>query len=70
MHLLKILGILFIAAGVLALIFGSFNYTRKTRRAKLGAVELSTRNRRKVNIPVWAGVALIVIGVVLLVLPG
>lgn len=70
MNAVKILGLLLIAAGLLALMFGGFRYTNRTRRAKLGAVELSFKNKRKVSIPMWAGVAAVAAGVVLILLPG
>jgi hypothetical protein len=62
MSALKILGILIIAAGILGLIYGGFSYTRETHDAKIGPIELSVDERERVNIPVWAGVAAIVIG--------
>jgi uncharacterized membrane protein YidH (DUF202 family) len=70
MNAIKILGILLIVAGVLALVFGGFRYTRKSRTTRLGAIEMSVKSRRRVIVPLWAGVALIVVGVVLLLVPG
>ena len=36
----RVLGIALITAGVLALVYGSFSYTRETHEAKLGPLEL------------------------------
>ena len=45
-------------------------YTKETHEAKLGPIELSVKDKRTVNIPVWAGVGAIVIGGALLLFGG
>jgi hypothetical protein len=70
MNAVKIAGIVLIAAGVLGLVYGSFSYTRETHQAKLGPIELSIKEKETVNVPVWAGVGAIAIGVALLVVGG
>ena len=55
-------GIALLLAGVLGLIYGNFSYTKETHEAKIGALELSVKDKETVNIPVWAGVAAIVVG--------
>lgn len=67
MSALKIAAIILIVAGILGLAYGGFTYTRETHEAKLGPLELSVKDRERVNVPVWAGVGAIVIGGVLLV---
>ena len=67
MNAVKIAGIALIVAGVLALAYGGFSYTKETHQAKLGPIELSVKEQQTVNVPVWAGVGAIVIGGVLLV---
>lgn len=62
MNPLKIAAIVLIVAGVLALVYGGFSYTRETHDAKLGPIEISVQDRERVNVPVWAGVGAIVIG--------
>ena len=64
---IKIVGIVLIVAGVLGLAYGSFSYTKETHQAKLGPIELSIKEKETVNVPVWAGVGAIVVGVVLLI---
>ena len=66
----KLAGIVLIVAGVLALVYGGFSYTKETHEAKLGPIELSVKDKRTINIPVWAGVGAIVIGGALLLLGG
>jgi TRAP-type C4-dicarboxylate transport system permease small subunit len=51
-----------IVVGILALVYGGFSYTKDTHDAKIGPLELSVKDKERVNIPVWAGVGSIVIG--------
>ena len=62
----KILAILLIVAGVLALIYGGFTYTKDTHEAKVGPLQFSVKQKETVAIPVWAGVGAIAVGVVIL----
>jgi hypothetical protein len=63
---IKFLALALIAAGVLALAYGGFTYTKSTHDTRIGPIELSVQNKQTVNIPVWAGVGAIVLGGVLL----
>ena len=69
MNGIKILAIVLIVGGVLGLVYGSFSYTKETQQAKLGPLELSVKDTETVNVPVWAGVGLIVVGGGLLLVP-
>ena len=64
---IKILGILLIAAGILALVYGGFSYTKETHEAQLGPLELAVEEKERVNVPVWAGAGAVVVGALLLV---
>ncbi len=66
---IKLAGIALIVAGILGLAFGGFSYTKETHGTKIGPVELSVKDKERVNIPLWAGVAAVVAGGVLLVMP-
>ena len=68
MNAVKIAAIVLMVAGVLGLVYGSFSYTKETQEAKLGPIELTVKDKQTVNVPVWAGVAAIVAGGVLLLL--
>lgn len=70
MNLAKVAGIVLIVAGVIGLTMGSFSYTKNTEAVKLGPLELSVKQKETVNVPVWAGVGAIAVGVVLLVMGG
>jgi uncharacterized membrane protein YidH (DUF202 family) len=66
MNSIKMLAVVLIVAGGLALAYGGFTYTKDTHQAKLGPIELSVSEKQTVNIPIWAGLGLIVAGVGLL----
>jgi multidrug transporter EmrE-like cation transporter len=66
---IKIVAIVLIIAGAAALAYGGFSYTKETHKADVGPIHLSVEEKDQVNIPQWAGIGAIVIGVVLLVLP-
>jgi hypothetical protein len=62
----KIIGIALIVLGLLALVYGGFSYTKDTHKAKLGPLELSVKEKERVNVPLWAGVGGVVAGAALL----
>jgi len=64
---LRIVAIILIVAGALGLAYGSFSYTKETHTAKVGPLSLSVKEKEQVNIPIWAGLAAVAAGVVLLV---
>jgi len=66
----KIVGALLIVLGLLGLLYGGFSYTKETHDVKLGPIEFSVKEKQSVNVPVWAGVAAIVGGAVLLLVGG
>ncbi|MFZ2311486.1 MAG: hypothetical protein WAV82_02615 [Methylobacter sp.] len=51
----KIVAIVLIIAGLLGLVYGNFSYTRETQEAKIGPLELSVKDTKTVNVPVWVG---------------
>lgn len=69
MSMVKILGVVLILAGTLALVYRSFSYTKDTHEAKIGPLEFSLKEKETVNIPTWAGAAVILIGGILLLVP-
>ncbi len=66
MNALKMLAVVLIVAGVLGLAYGSFTYTKDTQQAKIGPIELSIKDTKTVNIPIWAGVLAIAAGAFIL----
>jgi hypothetical protein len=69
MNAVKIVGVILILAGTLALVYRTFSYTKETHEAKIGPLELQLKEKETFNIPTWAGVASIVIGGILLIVP-
>jgi TRAP-type C4-dicarboxylate transport system permease small subunit len=66
MNALKIVALALIAAGILALVYGGFTYTKSTQEAKIGPLEMTVNHKETVNVPVWAGIGAIVVGAGLL----
>ena len=62
----KMLAIVLIVAGGLGLLYGGFTYTKDTHEAKIGPIVLSVKDKETVNIPIWAGVAAVAAGMILL----
>jgi len=54
---MRIIAILLIVCGVLALVYGGFSYTQDKTEAKIGTFELNVRETKNVQIPAWAGIA-------------
>ena len=69
MSALKFIAIVLIVAGIAGLVYGKFTYTKSTHEAKLGPIDLSVKEKQTVNIPLWAGLAAIVAGGLLLAVP-
>lgn len=63
---MRMIAIVLLAAGVLALVYGGFSYTKQTHDAKVGPLEISITEKQRVNVPVWAGVVLVAVGTGLL----
>ena len=66
---LRVIAMLLIVGGVLALAYGGFTYTEETHEADIGPIELSVKDRERVNVPMWVGVAAVGAGAMLLVAP-
>ncbi len=66
---IKILAIVLMVGGILGLVYGGFTYTKSTSTTDLGPISLEVKDRERVNVPLWAGVAGIVIGGALLLVP-
>lgn len=68
MNGVKMVGVLLVVAGVLALIYGGFSYP-KSHEAKLGPVAFDVKTQEHVGVPVWAGGGAVLLGVLLLLVP-
>ncbi|MDH4050017.1 MAG: hypothetical protein OEU93_00460 [Rubrivivax sp.] len=70
MSTIKVIAAALILAGVLALVMGGFSYTKQTHEAQIGPIELSVKESKTVNVPLWAGIGAIAAGVALLLFGG
>ena len=70
MNSLKMIGAVLIVAGVIALAYGGFSYTKDTTAVKLGPMELTVKEKETINVPIWAGALAVLAGGVLLVTGG
>jgi drug/metabolite transporter (DMT)-like permease len=66
----KIVGIVLIVAGVAALAYGGFSFTKETHKAEVGPLKFSLQEKERVNVPQWAGIGAVVAGVVLILVGG
>jgi uncharacterized membrane protein YidH (DUF202 family) len=64
---MKLIGIVLIVVGVLALAFGGFSYTKREKIIDLGPLQASTERQKTVPIAPIAGVAALVGGIALVV---
>lgn len=70
MSVMKIVAIVLIVAGIAGLLYGKFTYTKATHEVNVGPLDFSVKEKRSVNIPLWAGIGAIVAGALLLFVPG
>lgn len=63
---IRLVAVVLIVLGVLALVYGGFSYTKDSTVAKIGPIELTAKKQETVNIPLWAGIGAIVVGGALL----
>jgi len=67
---MKWIGIILIVVGILMLVFKQFNFTTEKKVADLGPIELNKKEHKTVEWPTYAGIAIAVCGVVVLVASG
>ena len=66
----RVVGIVLIVAGLLGLVYQQFSFTKETTQAKIGPLELSVKQKETVNIPLWASLGAIGLGIFLVVSDG
>jgi hypothetical protein len=69
MTAVKVIAIVLIVAGIAGLLYGKFTYTKATHEVNIGPLDFSVKEKKTVNVPMWAGIGAIGAGVLLLVLP-
>jgi hypothetical protein len=63
---LKMVGMLLLVGGILALMFGGFSYTKETHDVDLGPLEIEVEDKEEVNVPMWAGIAAVAVGAMII----
>ena len=66
----KMIGIVLLVVGALALVYGGFSYTRNSTALKVGPLEVQVKEKETVNVPLWAGIGAIVVGGLMLGMGG
>jgi len=69
MSALKGVAVALVAAGAAGLFYGNLSWTKTTHAAQIGSLELQVKDQRTINIPVWAGVAAVMVGAGILLMP-
>ena len=67
---MRLIAIVLIVLGILGLAYGGFSYTQDRTAAKIGPIELNVKETKTVPVPLWVGVAGIVVGGLMLVAGG
>jgi hypothetical protein len=65
---MKIVGVVLILAGILALAYGGFSYTTHKRAVDMGPLQIETARKHQVFLPPVLGISSIVVGGALLFL--
>lgn len=68
MNIIRIIGILLIIAGAVGLAYGQFSYTSETHETDLGPLKFEVKDKETINVPTWAGLGAVGLGVILLVI--
>ncbi len=69
MNAVRIVAIVLIVLGAVGLAYGGFTYTKDRHEMQVGPVQVTVSEERSVPIPLWAGIAAVVVGVGLLLVP-
>lgn len=69
MNPVKLVAIVLIVLGALGLAYGGFSFTKDRHTAEIGALHLTVNEKEYVNVPMWAGLGAVLVGVLLLVVP-
>jgi TRAP-type C4-dicarboxylate transport system permease small subunit len=70
MNATRLVALALIVAGALGLAYGGFSYTKDTTVVKLGPLEISAKEKERVNVPRWLGIGAIAVGGLLLAVGG
>lgn len=60
---MRVLGIILIVAGIAMLLFKGISFTQEKNVVDLGPLEINRKEKKDINFPVYAGIAVIAAGV-------
>lgn len=66
----KLVGVVLLVLGILAVAYGGFSYTKQTDNVNLGPIHIEVQDKERVNVPLWAGVLVAIAGGVILARKG
>ena len=69
MNASKMAAVALIFVGVLGLAYGGFTYTSDRHEMQVGSMSVTMNEKRTVPIPLWAGIAAVLLGTGLLLVP-
>ncbi len=62
----KMVGVVLLVLGILAVAYGGFSYTKSTDHVNLGPIHIEVQDKERVNVPLWAGILVAIAGGVVL----
>jgi hypothetical protein len=65
--MMKLLGVVLIAVGILMLVFGNVSFTREKKVLDAGPIEINKKEKKTIGWPNYAGGIAILAGVIVLV---
>ncbi|MBX3703493.1 MAG: hypothetical protein KF822_06955 [Steroidobacteraceae bacterium] len=65
---LPVAGVVLIAAGGFGLAKGEFSYTKEEHEASIAGIELSLKEKERIEVPKWAAGGAVALGVILLLM--
>jgi hypothetical protein len=63
---MRVLAVILLILGILAVAYGGFTYTKDRTAAEIGPIHVQVEEKKHVNVPLWAGVAIAAVGALLL----
>lgn len=63
---MRILGVVLVVVGILALVYGGINYNKDKTVLQIGSMNVTATEKKSIPIPAVAGVAVLIGGVALL----
>ena len=66
---MKVLGVVLVLLGIIALLYGGITYKREKTVVDIGPIKATTTENKRIPIPPIAGGVAVVVGVLLLVIP-